>query len=266
MINVIIADHQPIFRTGIAKLLAVEDDIHIIAQPNSPDHLLNAIDRLRPHVAMVSSGFLPDITELRKIVQITNQRQIALLILFGKAENASDFISLGARGVLYRAVGADRLIEGVRRLARGDFDMQTQIIEQRGEDLVGQRVTSKLSRRELKIIAAVVQGYRYREIAAQFRTSEQMIKNAMGAIYDKVGVSDRLEMALFVIHHRVLAQATASVSQSRLESGHQPLRKGGPLRVNAGRAGEENLVAQIGPTSKPGANLPEPALLRPHSG
>ncbi len=59
LINVIIADHQPVFRAGIAKLLATEDDMRIIAQPLSPDHLLNAVERLRPHVLILSSGFLP---------------------------------------------------------------------------------------------------------------------------------------------------------------------------------------------------------------
>ena len=214
MINVIIADHLPIFRAGIAKLLAVEDDIHIIAQSDSPDRLLNAIDRLRPHVAMISSAFFPQVTQLQKIVLIAHQRQIALLILFGQKENAADFIALGVQGVLYRSVGAHRLIEAVRRLARGGFDLQTEVIEPGDVDLVGKRVASKLSRRELKIIAAVVQGHKYREIAAQLGTSEQMIKNTMAVIYNKTGVSDRLEMALFVIHHQVLARATASVRQT----------------------------------------------------
>ncbi len=213
MINVIIADHLPIFRAGIAKLLAVEDDIHIIAQSETPAHLLNGIERLRPRVVIVSSGFLPAPTEIRKIIEFTNRRRIALLILFDKTENAADFISLGVQGVLYRSVGAHRLIAAVRRLARGGFDRQTEVIEPREVDLVGKRATSKLSRRERKIIAAVLQGYKYREIAAQLNTSEQMIKNAMAVIYDKVGVSDRLEMALFVIRHQVLAQATASVRQ-----------------------------------------------------
>jgi DNA-binding NarL/FixJ family response regulator len=214
MINVIIADHLPIFRAGIAKLLAVEDDIHIIAQSETPAHLLNAIDRLRPRVVIVSSGFLPAATEIRKIIEFTNRRRIALLILFDKTENAADFISLGVQGVLYRSVGAHRLIEAVRQLARGGFDRQTEVVEPRDVDLVGKRATSKLSRRELKIIAAVVQGYKYREIAGQLRTSEQMIKNAMAVIYDKLGVSDRLEMALFVIQHQVLAQAAVSVSRN----------------------------------------------------
>ncbi len=209
MINVIIADHQPVFRAGIAKLLAVEDDIHIIAQPDSPGHLFNAMERLRPWVVIVSSGFLPVATEVQKIIQITNQRQIALLILFGKTENAANFVSLGVRGVLCRSVSSDRLIAGVRRLARGEFDVDTQVTEERRADLVGQRVTSQLSDRELKIVAAAVQGYKYREIAAQLGTSEQVIKNGMAVIYNKMGVSDRLEMVLFVIHHRMLAKPLA---------------------------------------------------------
>ncbi len=209
MINVIIADHVPIFRAGIAKLLAVEEDIHIIAQPASPVHLLNAIERLSPRVAIVSSGFLPVPTEISKIIEITNRRQIALLILFGKTENASSFASQGVRGVLYRSVNSNRLLEAVRHLARGGFYVDTQAIEERQADLVGQHVTSQLSDRELKLIAAAVQGYKYREIAAQFGTSEQMIKNAMAVIYDKMGVSDRLEMVLFVIHHRMLAKPAA---------------------------------------------------------
>jgi DNA-binding CsgD family transcriptional regulator len=63
----------------------------------------------------------------------------------------------------------------------------------------------------LRIIAAIVQGYKNREIAAQLYTSEQVVKNALRNIFDKIGVSDRLELALFVVHHRILAQATATV-------------------------------------------------------
>ena len=70
----------------------------------------------------------------------------------------------------------------------------------------------RLSERELRIIAAIVQGYKNREIAMQLYTSEQVIKNALRNIFDKIGVSDRLELALFVVHHRILAQATASVA------------------------------------------------------
>lgn len=73
------------------------------------------------------------------------------------------------------------------------------------------RVRDRLSEKELRIVAAVVRGYKNREIAAEMYTTEQVVKNAMRVIFDKIGVSDRLELALFVLHHRMLAHATASV-------------------------------------------------------
>jgi DNA-binding CsgD family transcriptional regulator len=76
-------------------------------------------------------------------------------------------------------------------------------------------VRERLSEKELRIIAAVVRGYKNREIAIQLFTTEQVVKNGLRAIFDKIGVSDRLELALFVLHHRMLAHATAAV---RIES------------------------------------------------
>ena len=66
-------------------------------------------------------------------------------------------------------------------------------------------------KKNLRIIAAVVRGFKNRDIAAQMETTEQVVKNTLRAIFDKIGVSDRLELALFVLHHRMLAHATASV-------------------------------------------------------
>jgi DNA-binding NarL/FixJ family response regulator len=59
MINVIIADHQAIFRARVAKVLAVEDDLRIVGQPHSSAQILNSIERLRAHVLLVSTSFLP---------------------------------------------------------------------------------------------------------------------------------------------------------------------------------------------------------------
>jgi DNA-binding CsgD family transcriptional regulator len=77
--------------------------------------------------------------------------------------------------------------------------------------MVGSRVRDRLSEKEISIMAAVVRGFKNRDIAMQLYTSEQVVKNALRNIFDKTGVSDRLELALFVLHHRVLAQATAAV-------------------------------------------------------
>ncbi len=76
-------------------------------------------------------------------------------------------------------------------------------------DTVGARVRDRLTPKEMQIVALIVQGCKNKEIATQLNTKEQVIKNYLRAIYDKTGVSDRLELALFTIHHRVLAEAAA---------------------------------------------------------
>jgi DNA-binding NarL/FixJ family response regulator len=210
MINVIIADHQAIFRAGIAKVLAVEEDIRIVGQPQAPEQLLNALDKLRPRVVILASSFLSFLAEIQ---EIASRQHTAVLILSDNTENASDFMRMGVQGVIYRSASGNIVLEAVRRLALGESFLQSPNSSETdvNEDLVGARVRKRLSDRELRIIAAIVQGYKNREIAMQLYTSEQVIKNALRNIFDKIGVSDRLELALFVVHHRILAQATASV-------------------------------------------------------
>ena len=214
MINVIIADHQAIFRAGIAKVLAVEEDIRIVGQPQSLEQILNGLEKLRSHVLVLSSSFLPAFAE---IFGVTCEQQVAVLVLAENTENAPDFMRMGVQGVIYRSAGGNVVVEAVRRLSRGQCYLHSPHSgdSDASEDLVGTRVRDRLTDRELRIIAAVVQGYKNRDIAMQLYTSEQMVKNSMRNIFDKIGVSDRLELALFVLHHRILAQATATVSCSQ---------------------------------------------------
>jgi DNA-binding NarL/FixJ family response regulator len=227
LINLIIADHQPVFRAGIAKLLAAEDDMRIIAQPLSIEHLLNAVEKLRSHVVILSSGFLPDLDGLRKIAGVIGERAIAILLLADNTEKATQFAGLNIQGLFYRSISGEMLIAGVRRLAAGGCYLQTHAADQISQDLVGARVTSQLCRRELAIIAAVVQGYKNREIAEQLGAAVSQIKNSLRDIFDKTGVSGRLELALFVLHHQVLAQAAAA---------HPPLQPQTTAQVNAAHA------------------------------
>jgi DNA-binding NarL/FixJ family response regulator len=210
MINIVIADHQAIFRAGIAKILAVEEDLRVIGQPKSMEQLANCLERLRAKVLVVSSGFTADLSEVQALAR---DNHVALMVLAETAESASAYLSAGVQGLVYRSVPGESMVEAVRRLARGETYVQVASVASgtSGEDLVGERVRDRLSDKEIKIMAAVVRGYKNRDIAMQLYTSEQVIKNSLRNIFDKTGVSDRLELALFVLHHRILAQATATV-------------------------------------------------------
>ena len=120
----------------------------------------------------------------------------------------------GGHGVVYRNVTSASLVDCVRRVARGETWVQDIAVpsELTENDMVGLRVRDRLTAKELRIVALIVQGYKNKEIATQLGTTEQVIKNYLRNVYDKIGVSDRLELALFTIHHRILNEAAAATA------------------------------------------------------
>ena len=109
------------------------------------------------------------------------------------------------------------LVDCVRKVARGETWVQDVAVpsELTENDMVGLRVRDRLTAKELRIVALIVQGYKNKEIATQLGTTEQVIKNYLRNVYDKIGVSDRLELALFTIHHRILNEAAAATTAGR---------------------------------------------------
>ncbi len=102
------------------------------------------------------------------------------------------------------------LVDCVRRVAQGQrFVQRSNVTTMHAADSVGSRVRDRLTPKEMQIVALIVQGCKNKDIATQLGTKEQVIKNYLRSIYDKTGVSDRLELALFTIHHRALAEAAA---------------------------------------------------------
>jgi len=113
-------------------------------------------------------------------------------------------------GVLFRSVTGAELIDCIRRVAAGQRCLaKSNVTSIAAQDTVGARVRDRLTPKEMQIVALIVQGCKNKQIALQLKTKEQVIKNYLRSIYDKTGVSDRLELALFTIHHKVLAEAAA---------------------------------------------------------
>ena len=121
-------------------------------------------------------------------------------------------------GLVYRNVSGPILLDCARRVAAGErFQQPTagncELLE---EDAVGARVRDRLTSKEMKIVALITQGCKNKEIAIKLGTTEQVVKNYLRSIYDKTGVSDRLELALFTMHHKMLAQAAAAVGDQMM--------------------------------------------------
>jgi DNA-binding NarL/FixJ family response regulator len=210
MNKIILADSQAIFRAGTAKVLAMDEDMRIIAQCTDLDRLHHAISTVPGSIAIFAASMRPDFNRLRMLLDTTSGKGI---VIAENNESASTYLQQGFRGVVFRNVNGPSLVECVQRVASGETWMPPQLmqVESPEEDMVGTRVRDRLTPKEMRIVALIVQGCKNREIASRLKTTEQVIKNYLRSIYDKTGVSDRLELALFTIHHRVLAQAAAEV-------------------------------------------------------
>jgi DNA-binding NarL/FixJ family response regulator len=219
MNKIILADSQAIFRAGTAKVLAMDEDLRIIAQCADLERMLHAITTFPGAIVLFAGTLRPDMGRLRMMLEAAGSRAI---VIAENSESAGSYLHMGFKGVVFRSVTGSALIDCVRRVAAGDtwVPPQLAIAEVPEEDMVGTRVRDRLTPKEMRIVALIVQGCKNREIALRLKTTEQVIKNYLRSIYDKTGVSDRLELALFTIHHRVLAQAAAEMG-SRLEAEEQ---------------------------------------------
>jgi len=207
MNRLILADNQAIFRAGAARVLALEDDMRIVAQCESVEKLFAAIETFRGGILLAASSLRPDYPVLFTRTRNSGSR---VILVAENAEQVGDEIVATLDGIVSRNVAGADLVDCVRRVARGQrFVQLANVTTMQATDSVGARVRDRLTPKEMQIVALIVQGCKNKEIATQLGTKEQVIKNYLRGIYDKTGVSDRLELALFTIHHRVLAEAAA---------------------------------------------------------
>jgi DNA-binding NarL/FixJ family response regulator len=121
VIDVIIADHQELFRIGMAEVLATADDVSIVGQAQSPEQLLNALRGSKPHVLILSTSFLPVFSKIQRMLK---QRRTALLVL-AEDNDLTDYMRwLRARGTVRRSMDGPAMTDAMRRVARGELFVQ----------------------------------------------------------------------------------------------------------------------------------------------
>ncbi len=233
MNNIILCDNQAIFRAGAAKVLSMEEDFRIIAQCPDCPRLYHAIATFRGSTVIVAASMRPDFALVFASGRSVSSR---VIVVAENGETPPPEVLSEAQGLVYRRVSPAELIDCVRRVIRGEKAINSS--QPNGsaepEDPVGARVRDRLAPREMKIIALVSQGYKNREIGLRLGTSEQVVKNYLRIIYDKIGVSDRLELALFTVHHRTLAEAAGAVGNLyKNEQLSRRVGEGNPLQIRA---------------------------------
>jgi DNA-binding NarL/FixJ family response regulator len=205
MNQLILADNQTIFRAGAARILTRQADMVIVAQCLDASRTMAALESFPCSILLVGSSLGVDLPELLRRAREQGNR---VILVSENAEEVAPEIAMMLDGLICRNITGESLIECMRAVGIGQRYMQrANLTTMSPSDSVGARVRDRLTPREMQIVALIVQGCKNKDIAITLGTKEQVIKNYLRTIYDKTGVSDRLELALFTLHHRVLAEA-----------------------------------------------------------
>jgi DNA-binding NarL/FixJ family response regulator len=211
-IRVILADSQAIYRVGMKKVFALEDDIRVVAQAESLANLHAALERYPTDVVLLEGQLIAGTVDaIPELVKHSPDAKIIVQVVDSDEDNIVELYRRGVRGVVPRSISPDLLIKCVRKIADGETWIDNQSISwvieayrSQASSLTSPRVLPKLTKKELAIISCITRGMRNKEIAYQIGTTEQVIKNYLRKVYDKLGVSDRLELALYCLHHQLL--------------------------------------------------------------
>ena len=214
-IKVLIADDHAFFRDGLRKLLEEADDISVVGEASNGNECINMLDKFKPDILLLDLR-MPEKDGLAVLTEVNFESLPTRVIVLTAAEGDRDVVRamrLGARGVVLKQSASDLLLKSIRQVHDGeiwlDNRMTAEVIDafKKSAESGQRREKPLLSDREKEIVQLVAQGFRNREIGEKLFISEQTVKNHLHNIFDKLGVSDRLELALYAIHHRLIDQA-----------------------------------------------------------
>jgi len=222
-IRIVVADDHPIFRDGLCKLLALEDDFEVVAQAQDGRQVLEVLHQLEPDILLLDLK-MPGLDGLQTLQRLQVAKGKTRVIVLTASDDKNEFVQamkLGTSGIVLKQTATDQLIKSIRKVHAGEIWLDSHttaaVIRQfvANEDaappppqpLPGsparERERSPLSQREREIVALVAQGFKNKEMAEKMFISEQTVKNHLHNIFDKLGVSDRLELALYAIHNNL---------------------------------------------------------------
>jgi DNA-binding NarL/FixJ family response regulator len=209
-VRIVIADDHPIFRDGLRRLLESEG-LKVIGEASDGAEAVNLARQLKPDILLLDLAMPrhPGLEALREMSTSSTSARVILLTAAAEKNQIVEALQLGARGVVLKDSATQLLLKAIQTVMSGEYWVGREsvsnlvqylrnLMQSSGED--ARRKKFGLTPRELEIVSAVVAGYSNREIAEYFKISEDTVKHHLSNIFDKLGVSTRLELALFAVN------------------------------------------------------------------
>jgi len=203
-LTVILADDHPLIRSGVEAALA-GSGVDILASVGTGAEALAAIARCNPDVAILDVS-MPEgtgIEVLRALRSRGDQRPVVILTAYLDDAALLAALDEGANGLVMKDDGIDELIACLDTVHQGGQHVSRELLD-RAEEVRAQQASNpfkRLNAREAELAWMVGQGMRNREISERVGVSEGAVKFALHAVYRKLGVATRTELALLLGRH-----------------------------------------------------------------
>jgi two-component system nitrate/nitrite response regulator NarL len=215
-IRIVVADDHPVVRFGVKNMLESEPGFEVVGEAEDGDTAITQTIELEPDILLLDLAMprLPGLEALRAIMSKSPRVKIIMLTSTISTQQVIEALQIGARGILLKDAVAGDLSTSLRAVLSGDYwiggarvanlmSKLNELMKQAAN--VPERKTYGLTPRELEVVTCIVEGCSNKDVAKQFTISEETVKRHLSNIFDKTGVSTRLELALFAIAHKLVA-------------------------------------------------------------
>jgi two-component system nitrate/nitrite response regulator NarL len=224
-VSVLIADRDAMFRAAVRELLESEPEFRVAGEASDGAEAVQLTQRLAPDLLLLDLVMprVPGLEALRQLKRVPHSSRIIILTAHIERDQQVEALRSGASGIIMKNASIDQLFQGIRTVLAGEYwarmrvsnpvaflRASLQVDSPEGEARSGELPRAfGLTPRELQVVRAVVAGYDNREIAARLSISANTVKHHLSNIFDKLGVSNRLEVALFACNHRIGEDASS---------------------------------------------------------
>jgi DNA-binding NarL/FixJ family response regulator len=207
-VRILIADDHPIFREGLRKLLEVEPRYSVVGEAVDGDQAATLVHQLKPDLLLLDLS-MPRVTgldALRELARTGAAVRVVLLTAGGDRREIVQAVKLGAHGVVLKEAATALLFKCIDAVMAGEYwlgrDNASHLLRSVPADTAAHAPSDPLSAREREIVSAIAQGATNRAIGKQLGVSERTIETHVTEIFAKLGVSNRLELALYAVNRR----------------------------------------------------------------
>lgn len=213
-VRILIADDHPVVRIGVRNMLQAEPSFEVVGEVSDGDEAITETLESLPDILLLDLYMprLPGLEAMRAIMSGSPSVKILLLTSTITTQQIIEALQIGARGIVLKDALADHLTSAIKAVISGDYwiggrrvvNLVGALHDLMQKAAVPERKTFGLTPREMEVVSCIVEGCSNRDIARQFGLSEETVKRHLSNIFDKTGVSTRLELAMFAIAHHLV--------------------------------------------------------------